>query len=87
MAIEAGILEGTGIDARPLRTERNFRQIALVWRRSSPREPEFQLLAGTLRQIAREVIPGLRATFQDRSAAPRLGEGKGAAATGPALIG
>src|SRR6478736_6227909 len=51
MAIEAGILDGTGIDARPLRTEQNFRQIALVWRRSSPREAEFKLLAETLRRI------------------------------------
>jgi LysR family hydrogen peroxide-inducible transcriptional activator len=59
MAIEAGILEGTNIDARPLRSDQGLRRIALIWRRSSPREEEFQLLAGTLRQIAREVIPAL----------------------------
>lgn len=61
MAIEAGILQGTDIDARPLRSEHGFRQIALVWRRSSPREEEFQLLAKSLRQIAATVIHGLAA--------------------------
>jgi len=52
MAIDAGVLEGTRIDARPLRSKQGFRQIALVWRRSSPREQEFRLLAGSLQQIA-----------------------------------
>src|SRR3990170_8471744 len=59
MAIEAGILDGTRVEARPLRSERDYRRIALVWRRSSPREEEFQLLADSLRQISRKVIPGL----------------------------
>jgi LysR family hydrogen peroxide-inducible transcriptional activator len=59
MAIEAGILEGTRVEARPLKSEHGFRRVALIWRRSSPREEEFQLLAETLRDIAREVIPGL----------------------------
>ena len=62
MAIEAGILEGTRVDARPLKAEHGFRRVALIWRRSSPREEEFQLLAETLRQIACDVIPGLRAS-------------------------
>ena len=61
MAIDAGILNGTDIDARPLRSDRGFRQIALIWRRSSPREEEFQLLAKSLRQIAASLIPGLAA--------------------------
>ena len=61
MAIDAGIRHGTDIDARPLRSERGFRQIALVWRRSSPREDEFQLLAQSLRQIAATVIHGFAA--------------------------
>ena len=30
-----------------------------IWRRSSPRENEFQLLAATLRRIARDLIPDL----------------------------
>jgi LysR family hydrogen peroxide-inducible transcriptional activator len=58
MAIEAGILEGTGVDAKPLRSEHGYRQIALIWRRSSPRESEFQMLADSLRAIVRDVIPG-----------------------------
>src|SRR4028119_336822 len=35
MAIDAGVLEGTSVEARPLRS--GLRKIALVWRRSSPR--------------------------------------------------
>ncbi|MDQ3246166.1 MAG: LysR substrate-binding domain-containing protein [Pseudomonadota bacterium] len=61
MAIEAGILSGTRVDARPLKSEHGFRTVALIWRRSSPREQEFQILATTLRKIARLVIPGLEA--------------------------
>jgi LysR family hydrogen peroxide-inducible transcriptional activator len=61
MAIEAGILDGTGVDARPLKSDHGFRSVALIWRRSSPREEEFQLLAETLRQIATDIIPGLTA--------------------------
>jgi LysR family hydrogen peroxide-inducible transcriptional activator len=61
MAIEAGILEGTGIDARPLRSDNGFRRIALIWRRSSPRESEFQMLATTLRRIIRDLSPELDA--------------------------
>jgi LysR family hydrogen peroxide-inducible transcriptional activator len=56
MAIEAGILHGTNVDAKPLRSEHGFRHIALIWRRSSPRESEFQLLARTLRRIIDELI-------------------------------
>src|SRR6478672_3819957 len=51
MAIDAGILTGTGVEARELKSERPYRRIALIWRRSSPREREFQLLAATLRRI------------------------------------
>ena len=56
MAIEAGILSGTGVDAKPLRSEHPFRRIALIWRRSSPRESEFQMLATSLRGIVSDVI-------------------------------
>ena len=59
MAIEAGILDGTAVEARPLKSDHGFRRIALVWRRSSPREEEFHLLAEALRQIAVDVIPGI----------------------------
>ena len=57
MAIEAGILDGTRVDARPLRSEHGFRRIALIWRKSSPREAEFQLLAVALGRIIAELIP------------------------------
>ncbi len=62
MAIDAGILDGTQVDAKPLRSDHGFRRIALIWRRSSPRENEFRLLADSLRAIVREVIPGQAAT-------------------------
>ena len=62
MAIQAGILAGTDIDAKPLRSDHPYRQIALIWRRSSPREEEFKLLATTLRRIASEVISDSAAT-------------------------
>jgi LysR family hydrogen peroxide-inducible transcriptional activator len=55
MAIDAGILDGTGVDARPLRTELGFRQIALIWRRSTPRESEFRMLAAALQRIIGEL--------------------------------
>ena len=62
MAIDAGILSGTRVDARPLKSDHGFRSVALIWRRSSPREAEFQLLASSLRDIAREIIPNLAAS-------------------------
>ncbi|HKP34391.1 MAG TPA: LysR substrate-binding domain-containing protein [Sphingomicrobium sp.] len=55
MAIESGILSGTGVDARPLRSEHPYRRIALIWRRSSPRESEFRMLAGALRRIVTDL--------------------------------
>jgi len=61
MAIEAGILDGTTVDAKPLRSDHGFRRIALIWRRSSARESEFQMLATALRQIIGELIPELGA--------------------------
>jgi LysR family hydrogen peroxide-inducible transcriptional activator len=57
MAIEAGILDGTRVDAKPLRSDHGFRRISLIWRRSSPREAEFQMLASALRQIIADLIP------------------------------
>lgn len=57
MAIEAGILDGTRVDAKELRSDEGYRRIALIWRRSSPREKEFELLASSLRQILAEVHP------------------------------
>jgi LysR family hydrogen peroxide-inducible transcriptional activator len=59
MAIEIGILRGTDVEARRLKSDHGFRRVALIWRRSSPRESEFQLLATTLRRIAQDLIPEL----------------------------
>jgi LysR family hydrogen peroxide-inducible transcriptional activator len=59
MAIETGLLNGTAVQARRLQSDRGFRRVALIWRKSSPRENEFQLLAATLRRIARDLIPDL----------------------------
>ncbi len=49
MAIDAGILDHTRVVARPLDAAHPARRIALVWRAGSPRDKEFQLLAGALR--------------------------------------
>ncbi|WP_380876910.1 LysR family transcriptional regulator [Sphingomonas sp. DBB INV C78] len=48
MAIESGILDNTNIVARPLDAENPARRIAMVWRKGSPREKEFRLLAAAL---------------------------------------
>jgi LysR family hydrogen peroxide-inducible transcriptional activator len=47
MALDAGILEGTDLVARPLRGD-SARTIALVWRQGSPREAEFRLLGESI---------------------------------------
>ncbi|AOL23875.1 LysR family transcriptional regulator, hydrogen peroxide-inducible genes activator [Erythrobacter litoralis] len=49
MAIEAGILAGTEVVARPIEGNSAKREIALVWRKNSPREADFRLLAEELR--------------------------------------
>ena len=49
MAIDAGILNGTDVVARPLEAAHPTRTIALVWRKARPRGKEFQMLANVLR--------------------------------------
>lgn len=49
MALDAGILNGTQVVARPLVSASANREIALVWRKNSPRAEEFRLLAEELR--------------------------------------
>jgi LysR family hydrogen peroxide-inducible transcriptional activator len=51
MAVEAGLLEGTQVEARPLVSNEATRDIALIWRRGSAREAEFRLLAAELRRL------------------------------------
>ncbi|MHB9878705.1 LysR substrate-binding domain-containing protein [Pacificimonas sp. ICDLI1SI03] len=48
MAIEAGLLDRTDVQARPLAGDSATRDISLVWRNSSPREDEFRMLAKAL---------------------------------------
>ena len=72
MAIEAGILEGTDVDAKPLGSDHGYRRIALIWRRSSPRESEFQLLAGTLRRIVTDLRPKMQVLGLAERPAPAL---------------
>ena len=57
MAVRAGILEGTGVAARPLDAPNASRRIALAWRRASPRERDFRLLADMLADAG---APGAR---------------------------
>jgi LysR family transcriptional regulator, hydrogen peroxide-inducible genes activator len=49
MAVDAGILDHTAVTARPLAEADAERTVALVWRKGSPRERDFQLLAEVLR--------------------------------------
>ncbi len=54
MAIDGGILEHTQISARPLGSSNAYREIALVWRKASPREKEFNMLSDILREISQK---------------------------------
>lgn len=49
MAIDAGILHQTSVVARPLKSQAASREIALIWRKNSPRKSDFELLAEELR--------------------------------------
>jgi LysR family hydrogen peroxide-inducible transcriptional activator len=49
MAIDAGILDRTSVETRPLASPDASRTIALAWRRSSPRTAEYRLFANALR--------------------------------------
>ncbi len=55
MAIDAGILNGTHVKATPLAGQAAYREIALVWRASSPRADEFRLLGQALMQATAEL--------------------------------
>lgn len=48
MAIHSALLKGTRVRTQPLE-ERSFRNIALVWRKGSGRDEEFNLLANMIR--------------------------------------
>ena len=50
MAVVAGILNGTPVQARPVEGKHASREVALAWRKSSPRGAEFELLAEALKR-------------------------------------
>jgi len=52
MALDSGILDHTSIVARPLEGDNTAREIALIWRKNSPREKDFRLFADLLRKAA-----------------------------------
>lgn len=55
MALEAEAPEDSGLVARPLKSQAGARQIALAWRRGSPRAAEFRLLGQALADALRPV--------------------------------
>lgn len=50
MAIDSGILDRTDIVARQIKSDHAYRDIALIWRKNSPRREEFKLLAEIMGQ-------------------------------------
>jgi LysR family transcriptional regulator, hydrogen peroxide-inducible genes activator len=52
MAVKAGILDNTQVEARALEADHAARKIALIWRKNSPREKEFALLGDALKAAA-----------------------------------
>jgi LysR family transcriptional regulator, hydrogen peroxide-inducible genes activator len=67
MAITAGILNGTHVEARPLDADHPSRTIALAWRRGSPRFKEFELLTQVLRTARKNQLDGPPASIKRRS--------------------
>lgn len=63
MAIDAGILDNTDIVARPLDADHPARRIAIVWRKGSPRDKEFRMLAQALAECA-TIEPARRSALQ-----------------------
>ena len=49
MALDAGILANTQVVARPVDSDNAKREIVLIWRKNSPREADFKLLAEELK--------------------------------------
>jgi LysR family transcriptional regulator, hydrogen peroxide-inducible genes activator len=53
LALDAGVLKGTEMVARPVEVDNPERDIALVWRKGTARKEEFQLLAREIARLAR----------------------------------
>lgn len=58
LAIAAGILEPTRVEAKPVESENGQREIALAWRRGSPRAEEFALLGEALSELFETMVEG-----------------------------
>lgn len=68
LAIDAGLLDGTNVEGRPLKAPNATRNIALVWRTNSPRERDFHLLADALRDVYESGAVGNTADSENCSA-------------------
>jgi LysR family hydrogen peroxide-inducible transcriptional activator len=66
LAVEAGILSGTGISLAGMEGRPAKRAIGLVWRRGSSRDGDFRLLA---RFMARFAVEPIRAPTPEGAAA------------------
>jgi LysR family hydrogen peroxide-inducible transcriptional activator len=53
LALDAGVLKGTEMVARPVEVDNPERDIALVWRKGTARREEFQLLAREITRLAK----------------------------------
>lgn len=53
MAVERGLLKGTGLASRPLSGDAPAREIVLVWRKGTLRRREFELLGKELKALIR----------------------------------
>lgn len=64
MALESGILRGLDLVVRPLGGDHPYREIGLVWRRTSGRKESFRRLASALREAwgaaEAETVAGIR---------------------------
>ncbi len=61
MAIDSGIIRGTGLQVRPLDGRYASRKIGFCWRKSSPRKEEFKLLSPFFQnELATPVRPNTR---------------------------
>ncbi|MBM3534808.1 MAG: hydrogen peroxide-inducible genes activator [Alphaproteobacteria bacterium] len=54
LAVDAGILRGTNLAARPLDADPRSRTIGLAWRRGTGRRNDFELLGRTVAELQRE---------------------------------
>jgi LysR family hydrogen peroxide-inducible transcriptional activator len=67
LAVEAGLLRGTGLVTRPLDSHNAVRQIGLIWRRGTGRREEFRLLAKELADRAKLRPKRPASTHSERS--------------------